>query len=65
MAEMTQPNGTVYGIEHIPELVDSSIENIARERKEFLADGTVSTALLDRGSAPDTTTPIADTYYGR
>jgi len=35
MAHMVKPNGFVYGVEHIPQLVDFAKANIARDKKEL------------------------------
>ncbi|KAL1917750.1 uncharacterized protein VTP21DRAFT_3584 [Calcarisporiella thermophila] len=47
MAEMVGKEGKVVGIEHIPELVDLSTENVRKARPEFLDEGRVEFVVGD------------------
>ncbi|KAK2723010.1 protein-L-isoaspartate(D-aspartate) O-methyltransferase-like isoform X4 [Artemia franciscana] len=40
-AKMVGPNGKVVGIDHIPALVNSSIENVRRDCPEYLENGLI------------------------
>lgn len=41
MAHMVGPRGCVIGIEHIPELVEASIQNVTEDNHHFIEDGRV------------------------
>ncbi|CAF1128666.1 unnamed protein product [Rotaria sp. Silwood1] len=47
MARLVYPTGKVFGIEHIPELVNLSLRNIAKNGRSFLDDGTLQIVLGD------------------
>ncbi|CAF0804981.1 unnamed protein product [Rotaria sordida] len=47
IARLIQPGGKVIGIEHIPELVESSIKNISKNARSLLDDGTLEIATGD------------------
>ncbi len=47
MARLVQPGGKVIGIEHIPQLVDLSLKNIAKNGRSLLEDGTLEIILGD------------------
>jgi protein-L-isoaspartate(D-aspartate) O-methyltransferase len=49
MALMVLPKGTVFGVEHIPELVEFSKDNINKEHKELLEDGNVRSTIVSCG----------------
>ena len=42
MALMLGEGGQVYGIEHIPELIDFSLVNISKSHKKSLDDGSIT-----------------------
>jgi len=51
---MTDPTGKAYGVEHIKELVDLSLENIAKNHKEYITEGRVRMFQADgRMGLPD------------
>jgi protein-L-isoaspartate(D-aspartate) O-methyltransferase len=47
MARLVQPGGKVIGVEHIPQLVDLSLKNIAKNGRSLLDDGTFQIILDD------------------
>jgi protein-L-isoaspartate(D-aspartate) O-methyltransferase len=47
MARLVQPGGKAIGIEHIPELVQTSIKNISKNNRSLLDDGILEIVLGD------------------
>jgi len=47
MAEMVKPGGKVFGIEHIPELVEFSVKNLRKHNGALLEDGTIHVQVAD------------------
>ena len=47
LQKMMPENGVVYGVDHIPELVQNSINNISKNHKEVLEQGRIVFASID------------------
>lgn len=47
MGRLVQPDGKAFGIEHIPQLVDLSIQNIAKHGRSLFDDGTLQIVVGD------------------